>query len=210
MVHLVDLDAACRRGQNAALLRRLIDELAVPVQLSGGIDTPESARRSLATGAARINLASSALLAPDLVRSLVDEHGGRIVVGVDVRQGHGAAGGDQVVARGSDVSIGGAPEVIDMLASVGPAHVLVADASRDGSRRGIDLEMFTRMTELIGSQLPDAGVIVSGGVASLADVRALRTLVSRGLRGVVLGSALHHGTFTLEQATAVLAEEESP
>lgn len=208
MVHLVDLDAAYRRGENHALVRRLIDELAVPVQLSGGIDTPEGARMALATGAARINLASSALLTPDLVRSLVAEHGGRIVVGIDVRQGHRGADGDQIVARGSDVAIGGAPPVIDLLASIGPAHVLVADATRDGSRQGVDLGLFTRMIELIGSQLPHAGVLASGGVASLADLRSLRVLASRGLRGVVLGSALHHGAFTLAQAADVFAEED--
>lgn len=204
MLHLVDLDAAYRRGNNAALLASLVDALDVPVQLSGGIDNASSARVALATGASRINLASSALLDPDLVRSLVAEHGRRIVIGLDVRQGE--ATGDEVIARGSEEVVGPLADVVDLLASIGADRILVADASRDGSRRGVDMDMFRRVFGAIARRMPQADIIASGGVATLDDLRALRGLLPMGLAGVVLGSALHHGAFTVAQAAAALAE----
>ncbi|MGB5951748.1 MAG: HisA/HisF-related TIM barrel protein [Ornithinimicrobium sp.] len=217
MLHVVDLDAAYRRGDNGALLADLIASMPIPVQLSGGIDTYAGAVAALATGAHRINLASSALLDLDLVRSLVAEHGSGIVVGIDIRprgeSREGAAdaemtstnpsGGDHVIARGSNVPIGPATEVIASLAGAGVGAVLVADASRDGSRRGVDLAMFARVADLIRHHLGVVDVVASGGVATLTDLEGLRTLAPKGIAAVVLGSALHSGVFTVRQAQAV-------
>lgn len=233
LLHLVDLDAAHRRGDNAELLGGMVARLDVPVQLSGGIDTQRGAEAALATGAMRVNLASSALLEMDLVRSLVSVWGPRIVVGIDVRPvevdandegeagdvGEGgdeseagdkgevrrvSDGGDQVVARGSGVSIGPVSEVAAALVGSGVRTVLVADAARDGSRRGVDLAMFARVADLLRAHLGDVEVVASGGVATLMDLEALRSLAPNGVGAVVLGSALHHGVFTLAEARAVV------
>lgn len=190
-VHLVDLDRAHRRGEATALLAAVVAALPVPVQLSGGVDDEESLAAALGTGAARVNLASTALRDPEWVREAVAAHGERVVVGVDVRD-------RQVVARGSGVRIGDLDDVLATLAAISPPRLLVADAGRDGTRHGVDTDLFRFVAERT-----EAPVVASGGVASLADLRALRALADTGVEAVVLGSALYHGAFTLAEALEV-------
>lgn len=193
-LHVVDLDRAHRRGADTAYLAELISAQPVPVQLSGGLDTPATVAAALATGATRINLAATALAEPTWVADLVQEHGARIAVGVDVD-------GDRVVARGTGEDLGTLPEVLDLLGQVAvrPGWFVVADASRDGRRTGADLGLFSRAVATLGGLAP---VVASGGVADLADLRGLREV---GVAGVVLGSALYHRAFTLPQALETLA-----
>lgn len=193
-VHLVDLDRAYRRGDNLALLTDLIAELQVPVQLSGGLDTPEVVEAALATGAARLNLAVTALRHPAWVADLARARGERICLGLDLC-------GTRVVARGSGEDLGELDLLLTRLAEhftgAGPAAYLVADASRDGTRAGADTALFAAMVRRL-----DAPVIASGGVATLADLAALATT---GVSGVVLGSALYHGRFTVADALSSLS-----
>ncbi|NLG20549.1 MAG: bifunctional 1-(5-phosphoribosyl)-5-((5-phosphoribosylamino)methylideneamino)imidazole-4-carboxamide isomerase/phosphoribosylanthranilate isomerase PriA [Actinomycetales bacterium] len=190
-VHLVDLDRAFRRGENAALIAELVAAASVPVQVSGGIDDEDSLRVALASGATRVNLASTALRDREWVRAVVREHGERIAVGVDVRAG-------EVVARGTEVRLGPLDDVLADLDRTGCRTYVVADASRDGSLHGADVDLFRHVAERV-----DGDVIASGGVASLDDLRRLCTLTEVGVRGVVLGAALYHGAFTLAEALEV-------
>ena len=92
-IHLVDLDAAFGRGSNAALLARIIGEVGIKVELSGGIRDDASLSRALAAGAARVNLGTAALEDPVWTGRVIAEHGERIAVGLDVR-------GTTLAARG--------------------------------------------------------------------------------------------------------------
>ena len=196
-VHLVDLDRAFRRGDNAWLMRELISAMRVPVQLSGGIDDASSAQWALQTSAARVNLASTVTVDVALVESLVARHGSRVVVGLDVE---GDGDGDHVVARGTAVRLGPLDEVVSRVAATGAQEFLVADATRDGTRTGADVELFARVSMAIRSRVPEARIVLSGGVSSLADLSVMRPLQAHGAWAVVLGSALHHRRFTMEQA----------
>ncbi|AXH97824.1 bifunctional 1-(5-phosphoribosyl)-5-((5-phosphoribosylamino)methylideneamino)imidazole-4-carboxamide isomerase/phosphoribosylanthranilate isomerase PriA [Ornithinimicrobium avium] len=192
-IHLVDLDRAYRRGSDLPLLTHLVAALPVPVQLSGGLDRPEVVDQALATGARRINLAVTALRDPGWVAGLLREHGDRVAVGIDVL-------GDRVVARGSGEDLGPVQEVVATARAAfldeRPGAYVVADARRDGRRTGADLRLFRGLVEALG-----APVVASGGVATLADLVALRTV---GVSGIVLGSALYHRAFTLTEALEVL------
>lgn len=192
-IHLVDLDRAFGRGDNAALVADLVDRLPVPVQLSGGLADAASIAWAAATPARHLVLASSTLADPGLVQQAVARSGaGRVVAAVDVRAG-------RVVSRGTDLDLGTVEEVLRGHPALHqPSHVLVADAARDGSRQGSDLALFAQVAGL-GS----ADVIASGGVADLDDLRRLRTLTGQGVTSVVLGAALYHGAFTLDQALEV-------
>ncbi len=187
-LHLVDLDRAHRRGDNVELLDSLVRALRVPVQVSGGIENQQTLDWALATGAARVNLASTALLDPDWVRDAVQSHAGRIAVGIDVR-------GEDVVARGTQVRIGSLDEVLPSLSGMSGVTFVVADASRDGQRAGADVNLFREVAQRVAGP-----VIASGGVRDLDDIRSLRSLTGDGVCGAVLGSALYHGAFTLAQA----------
>ena len=192
-VHLVDLDRAYRRGSDLPFLADIVAALTVPVQLSGGLDSPDAVEAALSTGARRINLAATALRDPAWVAELVRDHGSRIAVGIDVA-------GDQVVARGSgqpvgplEVVLGAVEEALD---DARPGAFVVADALRDGRLAGADVGLFRTMAE----RLP-APVVASGGVAGVGDLLALR---AAGVGGVVLGAVLHSGTISLHDALEAL------
>lgn len=187
-VHLVDLDRAFARGDNLAQLAEIIDALPVPVQLSGGIGDDAALTAALGTRAHRIVLTSAALRDPGWVGDAVRAHPNRIAVGIDV---HGA----EVVARGTEARLGPLDDVLAGLAAVHCRTYVVADAARDGRRHGADTALFRRVAEEV-----DGTVIASGGVASLADLKRLVTLVPAGVSGVVLGAALYHGAFTMAEA----------
>lgn len=202
-LHVVDLDQAFGRGHNRDVLRDLIAAVPVPAQLSGGIDNPSALRAAVDTGAQRINLASTALLGDDsqvncaFVKQAIADHGERIVVGLDVRAG-------SVVARGTNVVVGSVEAIVARLADTGAQAFVVADATRDGTREGVDAAMFRVVSDALRRFIPNAFVVASGGVATLADLRELADLEERGVCGVVLGAALHHGAFTIEQAQAAV------
>ena len=192
-IHLVDLDRAFGRGDNAALLEELVPRIPVPVQLSGGLAGTESIDWAAGTRAERLVLAGSTLADPDLITRVVERHGRqRVVAAVDLRRG-------RVVSRGTQLDLGPAREVLPGHPALTlTARLLVADAARDGSRRGSDVTLFAEIAALGTAQ-----VVASGGVAGLAALRALRALTPQGVTEAVLGAALYHDAFTLEQALEV-------
>ncbi|MGC5586077.1 HisA/HisF-related TIM barrel protein [Ornithinimicrobium sp. W1679] len=195
-IHLVDLDRAFGRSPDPAFLAGLVQALPVPVQLSGGLDDGAAVSQALATGAWRVNLATTALQDPVAVGRLLAAEGPRIAVGVDVL-------GDRVVARGSGVDLGPLVGVLDLLVELltptTAGAVVLADAGRDGRRSGADVGLLARVVARLGTRVP---VVSSGGIAELDDLRALR---AAGASGAVLGAALYHGAFTLSQAKEAVA-----
>jgi phosphoribosyl isomerase A len=187
-IHLVDLDAAFGRGSNAELLADVIKRLDVAVELSGGIRDDDSLRRALATGCQRVIIGTAALERPDWVARVIATHGDVIAVGLDVR-------GTRLAARGWTELGGELLDVLDRLESDGCRAYVVTDVTKDGTLQGPNLELLTQVCERTGRP-----VIASGGVASLADLRAIATLVPRGVSGVIVGKALYARVFTLEEA----------
>ena len=187
-IHLVDLDAAFGRGSNRELLARVIGELDVAVELSGGIRDDESLVAALATGCRRVNLGTAALENPDWVRRAIGEYGDRIAVGLDVR-------GTTLSARGWTKDGGELFDVLARLDADGCARYVVTDVRRDGTLTGPNLELLRSVCAAT-----DRPVVASGGVSSLADLQALAELVPIGVEGVIVGKALYAGEFTLEQA----------
>ncbi len=193
-VHLVDLDAAFGRGSNAALLADVVAKLDVQVELSGGIRDDASLRAALATGAARVNIGTAALEDPQWCDRVVGEYGDRVAIGLDVR-------GHTLAARGWTRDGGDLFEVLARLDKAGCARYVVTDIRRDGTLTGPNLDLLRDVCAAT-----TAPVIASGGVSNLDDLRALATLESVGVEGVIAGKALYAGAFTVAQALAVLAQ----
>lgn len=189
-IHLVDLDAAFGRGSNADLLATVVRRMEVAVELSGGIRDDESLTRALGTGCARVNIGTAALENPDWVRSIIARHGDRIAVGLDVR-------GTRLAARGWTTEGGDLHETLDRLNAEGCARYVVTDVLKDGTLRGPNLAL---LREVCGRT--SAPVVASGGVSSLADLRAIASLVPLGIEGAIVGTALYKGAFTLTEALA--------
>ncbi|WP_324653119.1 bifunctional 1-(5-phosphoribosyl)-5-((5-phosphoribosylamino)methylideneamino)imidazole-4-carboxamide isomerase/phosphoribosylanthranilate isomerase PriA [Georgenia sp. H159] len=190
-IHLVDLDAAFGRGSNAELLSRIVGELDVAVELSGGIRDDESLARALDTGARRVNLGTAALENPEWTARAIARHGDRIAVGLDVR-------GTTLAARGWTREGGDLWEVLARLDADGCSRYVLTDVTKDGTLRGPNLDLLREVCERT-----EAPVVASGGVSSLEDVAALRTLVDAGVEGAIVGKALYAGAFTLPEALDV-------
>ena len=187
-VHVVDLDRAFGKGENRELTRRLLAEAAVRIQVGGGLTSDEDVAELVGWGATRVVIGTAAAVDAVLVARLLARYGAeRLAVGIDARDG-------RVAARGSDVSFALAPlELARRVRGQGARTVIYTDAARDGSLAGPDVDGARAIAALGGG----LDVIVSGGVASLDDLRRLR---DAGLAGAIVGRALHAGRFTLREA----------
>ena len=190
-IHLVDLDAAFGRGSNAELLARIVGEVGVKVELSGGIRDDASLTRALEAGAARINLGTAALEDPEWTERVISDHGDLIAVGLDVR-------GSTLAARGWTKEGGNLWETLERLNAAGCSRYVVTDVTRDGTLTGPNLELLRAV-----ASFSPAPVVASGGIARLEDIAALAALVPQGIDSAIIGKALYNGDFTLQQALAV-------
>ncbi|GAC1410832.1 MAG: bifunctional 1-(5-phosphoribosyl)-5-((5-phosphoribosylamino) methylideneamino)imidazole-4-carboxamide isomerase/phosphoribosylanthranilate isomerase PriA [Mycobacterium sp.] len=201
-IHLVDLDAAFGRGSNRELLAEVIGKLDVAVELSGGIRDDESLCAALATGCARVNLGTAALENPQWCAKVVAEHGDRVAVGLDVKMDPPSPGGRfRLRGRGWETDGGDLWDVLERLDRDGCSRFVVTDVTKDGTLNGPNLELLTEVADRT-----NAPVIASGGVSSLDDLRAIATLVDRGVEGAIVGKALYAKRFTLPQALAAVAQ----
>lgn len=191
-IHLVDLDAAFGRGNNAALLRKVVKQSKhVKIELSGGIRDDASLEAALELGATRVNLGTAALENPEWTRAVIARYGEQIAVGLDVR-------GETLAARGWTQDGGNLWEVLERLEDAGCPRYVVTDVTKDGTLRGPNVDLLRQVCERT-----DRPVVASGGVSNLDDIAALRELVSLGVEGAIVGKALYADAFTLPAALDV-------
>ena len=191
-IHVVDLDRAYARGDNGAMTRALLAAARIPVQIGGGVATAAGIDELLAWGAARVVVGPAAAADRDLVDRLLARHGAdRLALGIDARDGRLAprASGPHAAP---DFPVG---ELAQRLRAQGARTVVYTDVARDGTLAGPDLAG----ARALGKGLD---VIISGGIASLDDLRAVR---AAGLAGAIVGRALHEARFTLAEALTCIA-----
>ncbi|WP_446221733.1 bifunctional 1-(5-phosphoribosyl)-5-((5-phosphoribosylamino)methylideneamino)imidazole-4-carboxamide isomerase/phosphoribosylanthranilate isomerase PriA [Nocardia sp. IBHARD005] len=195
-VHLVDLDAAFGKGSNRELIARVVGELDVKVELSGGIRDDDSLKAALATGCARVNIGTAAIENPQWCARVLGEYGDRIAVGLDVKQidGQWRLRGRGWVTDGGDLW-----EVLERLERDGCARYVVTDVSKDGTLTGPNLELLSEV-----ANAADAPVVASGGISVLDDLVAIAGLAEDGVEGAIIGKALYAGRFTLPEALAAV------
>ena len=190
-IHLVDLDAAFGRGDNREVMRRVVEEIGVKIELSGGIRDDASLENALEMGAARVNLGTAALEDPDWTARVIERFGDRVAVGLDVR-------GTTLAARGWTKEGGELWEVLARLEDAGCARYVVTDVTKDGTLKGPNTELLAQVCAKTAKP-----VVASGGISSLEDVAALAAMTGQGVEGAIMGKALYAGRFSLEQALAV-------
>lgn len=192
-LHTVDLDGA-RAGNpvNGASIRAIVQAVGdVPVQLGGGIRTLAAVEEALAHGVQRVILGTVALRDPQLVREAAAQHPGRIVVGIDAREGRVAVEG---WLEASEVA---APDLARKFEDAGVAAVVYTDIARDGMLSGPNLESTLSLARAVS--IP---VIVSGGVSSIDDLVAASVYADEGIAGAIVGRALYTGAVDLAAALA--------
>ncbi len=181
MLHLVDLDAATGRGDNAEIIARIVGDIGVPVEVGGGIRDRQRAEALIELGAARVVIGTAAISQPQLISDLIAAHGPeRVVVSVDARGLEVATHG---WAQGSGVMVA---ELTAGLAGRGLETLIFTDVSRDGTLRGLDAELMAEVRRLWINTL-----IVGGGVRDLQDLALLSAL---GIQGAIVGRAIYEGT----------------
>ncbi len=193
-IHVVDLDAA-RSGaaSNREVIARICEAVDVPVQSGGGVRSVEAAAALADAGVARVVIGTAALEQPELVAAVAARQ--PVAVGLDARGRDLAAHGWEV-ASGQDLV-----EVARRFAEVGVAAFVVTEISVDGTLAGPAIE---QLTEAVAAT--DVGVIASGGVGTIDDLRRLDQLEvdGRRLAGAIMGRALYEGAFTLTDALAAV------
>lgn len=201
-IHLVDLDAAFGTGDNRAQLRQIVQELgdAVSIELSGGIRDDASLDAALEAGAARVNIGTAALENPDWTVAAIHRYGERVAVGLDVR-------GHTLSARGWTRDGGDLFETMKVLDDAGCSRYVVTDVTRDGMMTGPNVELLREV-----ASHTSACVTASGGISSLNDLKAIRSLgdgstgnaTLANIDAAIVGKSLYAGAFTLEEALAAV------
>jgi phosphoribosylformimino-5-aminoimidazole carboxamide ribotide isomerase len=194
-LHVVDLDGAkAGHPANTEAVRAIVDAAGgIPVQLGGGLRDEAAIGAAFETGVDRAILGTVALRNPDIVRAATKRHPGRIVVGLDAKDGCVSVEGWLETGEARVV------DVARRFEDAGVAAIVHTDIARDGMLSGPNLEASAALADAVS--IP---VIVSGGVASEEDLVAAARLAPRGIAGAIVGRALYTGAVDLASALARL------
>ncbi|WP_237152653.1 1-(5-phosphoribosyl)-5-[(5-phosphoribosylamino)methylideneamino]imidazole-4-carboxamide isomerase [Oryzibacter oryziterrae] len=196
-LHVVDLNGAFEgRSVNGTAVEAILAAVspAMKVQLGGGIRDMAAITNWLDKGIARVILGTVALRNPDLVREAARAFPGRIVVGIDAR------GGKVAVEGWAEASELGVIDMARKFEDAGVAAIVYTDIDRDGVLKGLNMPATLALAEAVS--IP---VIASGGLASIADIRAMLAPEARVLDGAISGRALYDGRLDPREAMALIA-----
>ena len=195
-LHLVDLNGAVEgEPVNSSAVEAILKEVPLPVQLGGGIRDMQTIEHWLSKGVKRVILGTAALENPELVRTACKEYPGQIVVSIDARNGMVASHGwvQTTNVKAMDVALA--------VEEAGVAAIVFTDIERDGALSGVNLDATVDLAWALKTP-----VIASGGVASIADLRALLKEEDAGIEGAISGRALYDGRLDPQEALALLRE----
>ena len=189
-LHVVDLDGAfAGTPRHAEVIKRIIEAFDGPVEVGGGIRTPEALRAVIEAGAARAIIGSSALEDPEFLSKAVELYGERIAVGIDARDGFVQTKGWVTTTDVKAVELAGA------VAKIGVKTIIYTDTATDGMLGGPNLSQMAAICDAA----PTCQITASGGVSSPFDVENLKALERSNLRAAIVGKALYDGRTTLRE-----------
>jgi phosphoribosylformimino-5-aminoimidazole carboxamide ribotide isomerase len=189
-LHIVDLNGAVEgRPVHTKEVEAICQQPGLSVELGGGLRSIEAVEAALALGVSRVVIGTAAYDNAAFLRALCIQFPGKIVVGIDARQG-------KVAVKGWKEST--AMDAVDLAKRCeqdGASRIIYTDISRDGTSDGLNLDETLRIARAV--RIP---IIASGGVATLDDIRSLVPLERDGVEGVVVGKALYRGAFSFRDA----------
>lgn len=191
-LHVVDLDAATGSGSNLPIVEEILRDSRIPVQVGGGIRSTEAVEQLFRAGADRVVVGTRALEDPDWLADLASMYPGVIIVATDVRE-------RRVVTRGWVRTL--PHDILDVVEELNPlplGGLLVTAVHAEGQMRGTDLALMEDVAESA-----NAPVIASGGITTMAELRALDY---RGLSGAVIGMALYTGALDARSVVQEFSE----
>jgi phosphoribosylformimino-5-aminoimidazole carboxamide ribotide isomerase len=189
MLHVVDLDAAFGTGNNTESIDRILSAVKIPVQIAGGIRTPEAAKDALEK-AARVVIGTMAYGEPETIKRLAKRHPGKIVVSIDQANGI-------VMIKGWKESAGiKVTDAISQFIALDVNDFLLTSIERDGTLAGPDIQTLANAVAFSEK----ARIIASGGISSLEDTIKVK---SAGCAAVILGKAMYDGKVSVEKVKAI-------
>ncbi|BDV44486.1 1-(5-phosphoribosyl)-5-[(5-phosphoribosylamino) methylideneamino] imidazole-4-carboxamide isomerase [Geotalea uraniireducens] len=193
LLHIVDLDGAfAGEPKNRTSIEAIVKAIGIPTQLGGGIRDLATIEAYLSLGIGRVIIGTAAQRNPELVREACLRFPGRIVVGIDAKNGLVAVQGWAEVTGVTAV------ELAKRFEGYGVSAIVYTDISRDGMMQGPNIEATRGLAEAIS--IP---VIASGGVSSLRDIEQLLAVEASGVTGVITGKAIYTGALNLAEAIAL-------
>ena len=193
LLHIVDLDGAfAGEPRNRSAIEAIVKALKIPTQLGGGIRDLATIEAYLGMGVGRVIIGTAAQRNPELVRDACARFPGKVVVGIDAKNGMVAVQG---WAEVTDVT---AVDLARKFEGFGVSAIVYTDISRDGMMQGPNIEATRALAEAIS--IP---VIASGGVSSLRDIENLLAIESAGVSGAITGKAIYSGAMDLAAAIAL-------
>lgn len=194
---MVNLDGAFGMGanKNQQIIPNMT-QLGAKIQLGGGIRNLQDVARAVHRGVDRVILGTVAVEAPDIVEDAVRRFGAdKVVVGIDAMDG-------KVRTRGWKEETAVSPTDLGWeMAALGVRTVIYTDISRDGLLTGSNAQACAQLAQDTG-----LNVIVSGGVATLEDIRQARAFADWGVSGIIIGRALYDGKIDLAEALEVIRD----
>ncbi|GAB2941503.1 1-(5-phosphoribosyl)-5-[(5-phosphoribosylamino) methylideneamino]imidazole-4-carboxamide isomerase [Hymenobacter coalescens] len=189
-LHLVDLDGArAKRPVNLPVLERIARHTSLVIDFGGGLQHEDAVRQAFAAGASQITAGSIAVREPATVQAWLQEFGAeRIIVGADFRDQHIAI---NAWAEQSERTL---QELVAAYLAAGATTFVCTDVSKDGKLQGPALATYQQLR----AALPQARLVASGGVTTVADVEAL---AEAGMHGAIIGKAIYEGTIRLSELT---------
>lgn len=193
-LHLVDLNGAFEgkpvNGDAVTRIARAYPEL--PIQIGGGIRDAATIEHYLEAGVGQVIIGTKAVKEPAFVAEMCRAFPGRIIVGLDARDGFVATDG------WAEVSTIKATELAKRFANDGVSSIVYTDIARDGMMQGVNIEATVALAREGG--IP---VIASGGVTNLDDIRGLAEVADRGILGAITGRAIYEGSLDIAEAQAL-------
>ena len=189
-IHLVDLEGA-KSGipENLETIKGIIAQTDLFVEVGGGIRNMETVETYLSAGVSRVILGTAAVTDPDFLKAALQKYGGKIAVGVDLKDGY-------VAIKGwTETSELTADAFFSRMEALGVKTIICTDISRDGAMMGTNRDLYRQLSEQF-----DLDIIASGGVSTLEDVQALAAM---DIHGAIIGKAYYTGAIDLKEAIEV-------
>lgn len=191
LLHVVDLDGAFTGNQkNLGSIIRIRDAIKIDIEVGGGIRDLNKVDQLISLGINRVILGTAAIENPKLVSEACKKYPGKILVGIDAKDGLVAVKGWVEITQVK------AKELALKMLKYGAAGIIYTDISKDGMLTGPNIETTREMTDAL-----DISVIASGGISSVDDIKKL--LKIKGLWGAIMGKALYSGAVDLREAISV-------
>ncbi len=192
-LHIVDLDGAFSGMiRNLDVIKRIVKELNIPVQVGGGIRNLNIIRKMLDIGIDKVILGTAAIYNPDMLKKAISKYKNRIVVSIDMLGGKVKIAGWKETTSVSVLSLAESMEELQV------KQIILTDIKRDGTLAGPNIRNIKMLTQKI-----KPSIIVSGGISSIKDVKRVKELEGMGVIGMIIGKALYMEKIDLREAIRI-------